>query len=130
MNRDFSRRLVRLVLGAYWGGLTLLLLAPNPLALFGLGHSGLHVPNRGVHFSFFCVLGLLAMFARPRRLAPGWTLAILLAYGLTVETLQVFVPPRTVEFLDYLENITGVLLGAALWWAGQRWFGGADGPKG
>ena len=108
----------RLVLITYWILLTGLLLSPNPLALFHLRPVLSHVPDRGIHFAFFVILAVLAWTCRwPLRRR---TLFILLvAYGLAVESLQAIVPPRTVEFLDYVENLAGVFAGSALWWGWQ-----------
>jgi VanZ family protein len=109
----------RLLFTAYWILLTALLLSPNPGALFHLRPMLLsHIPGRGIHFAFFVVLAVLAWACRlPLRWA---TLAILLvAYGLIVESLQAIVPPRQVEFLDYVENLAGVFAGSALWWCWQ-----------
>ena len=105
----------RLVFTVYWLLLTILLVVPNPIALFRLRPVLSHVPERGVHFAFFAVLAVLACACRfPIR--RSLLIVILAVYGLAVESLQDLVPPRQVELLDYVENLLGVVAGNALWW--------------
>jgi len=106
-------RLLRALLIAYWLLLTLLLLVPNPAALF-FGHlPGGVTSSYGVHLTAFTLLGLLFGLSRFR--ASRWMLvAGLVLYGLTVESLQVFFPPRTVELGDYIENVAGIALGTVV----------------
>lgn len=111
------RTAVRAVCAVYWAGLSVLLLLPDPGALLGLVRTGVHVPQRGTHFTFFAVLGLLAMASRPRRMPFAVAVGLLMAYAVVIESLQIFVPPRTVELLDYVENIAGLATGAAAWCA-------------
>jgi hypothetical protein len=106
-------RTIRLLICAgYWGLLTVLLLAPNPTAAVGLGRfSTLPWGDIGIHFTAFTILTLLVHGSRwPKGI--GWSfLAVLVAYGITTESLQWFVPSRAVELLDYTENILGVAVG-------------------
>ena len=111
--------LVRLASAAYWALLTVLLLAPNPLALLGIhrppGPSG----GRGVHFVCFTLLAVLVHAGRwpvRRRLLVG----LLLVYAVVIEGLQWFVPARSVELLDVIENLLGLAVGTAIWWIAQR----------
>ena len=72
-----------------------------------------------VHFFLFAMLGFLVWASRlPVR--PGLVLGLLVAYALVTESLQWFVPTRTVELLDYLENLLGLAAGGAVWCALQR----------
>jgi glycopeptide antibiotics resistance protein len=54
-------------------------------------------------------------------LASRWPLrtrvlaAVLVGYALGTEALQWLVPQRVVETLDLLENLLGILVGAAVW---------------
>jgi VanZ family protein len=123
--REDSMRAFRPLLGlaflAYAVLLTVLLLTPNPAAVVGLQR----IPtfpwgDIGIHFTAFTVLSVLLHAARwPRR--PGWALVLLLvAYGVTTESLQAFVPHRSVEFLDYTENILGVVAGSSFYWLAWR----------
>jgi VanZ family protein len=113
------RIVFRLVCLAYWAFLTALLLVSDPAALVGLER----VPkfpwgngDIGIHFTAFTTLALMVHVTRwPRR--PGWIVTgLLVCYGLTTETLQVFVPHRSVELLDYTENVLGVAAGSGLYW--------------
>jgi VanZ family protein len=111
-------RLFRLLICVgYWGLLTVLLLTPYPAAVLGLRK----LPtfpwgDIGTHFVAFTILTLVVLGSRwPKRLA--WRLVLaLLAYGLAAESLQAFVPPRAVEFLDYVENLLGVGVGTVIYW--------------
>lgn len=116
-------RFFRLLIGVgYWSLLTVLLLTPHPAAVFGLRQ----LPtfpwgDRGTHFVAFTILTLGGLGSQwPRRLAWRRVLALLI-YGLAAESLQGFVPPRAVEFLDYTENLLGVGLGAAVYWLARLW---------
>jgi VanZ family protein len=72
--------------------------------------------NRGVHFTLFAILAFLAC-------ASQWSIrkrvlfVVLVAYAVLTETFQWMVPERKVELLDLVENLTGLLAGAALWTA-------------
>jgi VanZ like family len=115
-------RTIRLLICAgYWGLLSVLLLAPDPAAVVGLRR----VPtfpwgDIGIHFTAFTILTLLVYGARwPKGI--GWLfLAVLLAYGITTESLQWFVPSRAVELLDYTENILGIAAGTGIYWLAHR----------
>ena len=110
-------RIVRLLMcGSYWLFLTVLLLVPNPAAVVGLRK----VPtfpwgDIGIHFTAFTILALVVHFSRwPKSF--GWTIVVLLAYGIATESLQYFVPPRCVELKDYIENILGIAFGSGVFW--------------
>ena len=40
----------------------------------------------------------------------------MVVYGITTETLQLFVPHRTARVMDAIENILGIALGAGIYW--------------
>jgi hypothetical protein len=103
-----------LVCVAYWILLTVLLLTPYPQRVVGLQTVPLFPwGDIGIHFTAFIVLSVLVHVAVwPKSVR--WTVAILLAYGVATESLQWFVPHRSVELKDYTENILGVLAGAAV----------------
>ena len=111
------RIVTRLACICYWLLLTVLLLVPNPAALLGL-HAVPMFPwgKFGIHLGFFTVLGLLVNATRwPKR--PWWPLIVLLIiYGVTTETLQLFVPHRTARVMDAIENILGIALGTGIYW--------------
>ena len=105
---------IRMVFVFYLVLLTALLLAPDPLALLGIKELPGPDKGRGVHLCAFALLGLLALASRlplgTRRL-----IAWLVVYALATETLQTLVKSRSVELLDYLENLAGLACSAAAW---------------
>ena len=111
------RLAILLVCIFYWLFLTVLLLVPNPAALVGL-HAVPIFPwgKFGIHLGFFTVLGLLANATRwPKRLC--WPLIVfLMVYGITTESLQLFVPQRTARVMAGIENILGIAVGSAIYW--------------
>lgn len=107
----------------YWALLTVLLLAPHPEGLLRLSHMPYFpLGDVGMHLTAFTLLSLSVHFVRWPKRPVLWVAVVLLAYGLATETLQAFVPPRGVELKDYADNVIGVLLGAAIYWAVQRRF--------
>jgi glycopeptide antibiotics resistance protein len=114
------RIVVLLACLCYWIFLTVLLLVPYPAALVGLQR----VPSFpwgqfGVHLIFFTILSVLAHATRwPKR--PWWPLiAILVVYGITTESLQLFLPHRTARVMDAIENILGIAAGTGIYWLAQ-----------
>ena len=101
---------------AYWILLTVLLLVPHPDELVGFSAPIFPWGKFGIHLSFFTVLSVLANFTRwPKRL--GWLLIVFMAiYGITTETLQLFVPYRTAQVIDGIENLLGIALGSGIYW--------------
>jgi VanZ family protein len=70
----------------------------------------------GVHLIAFTGLGFLAN-AGCWRHRPCWSLIVLLVlYGITTESLQLFVPCRTARVMDGFENILGIAAGSLLYW--------------
>ena len=105
---------IRVVSVAYWLLLTVLLLAPDPLALFGITRVPGPPGGRMEHLLLFGVLAFLVCASRPP-LRWGPLAGLLVGYALLTETLQVLVPTRTVELLDYAENLLGLAAGWWLW---------------
>ena len=102
---------------AYWAALTVLLLVPDPWALLGLSRVASTVStDRGVHFLLFFILGLLVHASRwPWRLLAF--VLVLAVYAVGAELLQWFFPPRSVDAMDMVENVAGIVLGSlASWW--------------
>jgi len=111
------RIVARLACYGYWLFLTVLLLVPNPAALLGLKAVPIFPWGKfGIHLGFFTVLGFLANATRwPKR--PWWPLLVLLViYGVTTESLQLFVPHRSARVMDAVENILGIVLGTGIYW--------------
>ena len=112
----FVLYILRFGCAAYWILLTVLLLVPHPLGLLGLTKSPWPLSHdRGVHFALFLALTLLADVCR-WAIRPRWFFGLLVAYAITVELLQAFVPPRTVEVLDLVENLLGIAVGTGVFW--------------
>jgi hypothetical protein len=111
--------MMRFAWAVYATVLTVFLLVPDPAELVGLSRVPGPASGRGIHFLAFAVLAGLTHAARlPIRAFP---LAFLLVfYACSVETLQAFVPRRTVELPDYIENIGGLVAGATVWWIAAR----------
>ena len=122
MSNHFIMRIIRwLACLGYATLLTLLLLTPDPAALMGLKE----IPwfpwgDIGIHICAFLLLATLVHATRWPK-PPHWLLIVLLlGYGATTETLQAFVPGRSTELKDYLDNCIGVALGSGIYWYMQR----------
>jgi len=99
--------IVRLICIAYWCLLTVLLVRPGTIP---------PEPSerRGEHFLAFALLSLAVNACRlPVR---AWLLAsLLVSFAIGTEGLQAFVPNRTVDMFDVLENLAGLLVGTLAW---------------
>ena len=110
-----------LVCFCYWIFLTVLLLVPNPAALVHLQRVPTFPWGKfGIHLIAFTILSVLVHTTRwPKR--SWWPLiAILVLYGITTETLQLFVPHRSARVMDAVENILGIAIGAGIYWLARR----------
>ena len=106
---------LRVACVAYWALLSVLLLAQDPFALFGVPRPPGPPGGRGAHFLFFTLLAFLAHVSRwPMRLRV--LTGLLVAYAFLTEGLQALIPHRTVELLDLIENLLGLAAGTAIWW--------------
>jgi len=106
--------LIRLACAVYLVILTVLLWVPEPAALLGLTRGVVPSSDRGVHFVWFLGLAILVHASRlPWRRSILLTVFVL--YALVTEGLQSFVPTRTVELLDAVENLLGLAVGTILW---------------
>ncbi|MGA2065818.1 MAG: VanZ family protein [Thermoguttaceae bacterium] len=115
------RILARFTCLCYWLLLTVLLLVPNPAALVGLRAVPTFPWGKfGVHLIAFTILAVLVHASRwPKRLC--WPLIVFLVlYGITTESLQLFVPHRTARVMDGIENILGIAAGSGIYWLVQR----------
>ena len=119
---------LRIAFVAYWSFVTFLLLTPHPLEILGLHeYAEALAGGYGRHFLLFAGLGLLASLGRWR--ISTTTLACLLgAYGVATEVLQAFIPPRTPELADAVEDLLGVAAGLAIG-AAAVWLGLKSGRK-
>ena len=112
--------IMRLAAYSYWLLLTVLLLVPDPAAMVGLREVPVFPWGKfGIHLTAFTILSVLVHTIRwPKR--PWWPLiALLVLYGVTTETLQLFVPHRTARVMDAVENILGIAAGAGIYWLAQ-----------
>jgi VanZ family protein len=122
--RRLPVRAIRVVATAYWLLLTVLLLAPDPFELLGMSRPTDSTGRRVEHFALFVALALLVCASR-LRMRGGGLAGLLVAYALITESLQGFIPTRSLELLDYLENLLGLAVGGAIWWWLRRWFLGS-----
>jgi hypothetical protein len=112
-------RLFRVACAVYGVALTVLLLVPDPAALLGIERTPGTASGRGTHLLFFTLLAFLVWASRwpvRRRLLAG----LLITYAVATEGLQWFVPLRTVELPDLVENLLGLAAGTAIWWIAQK----------
>jgi hypothetical protein len=105
---------IRLTFVGYATLLTALLLARNLAALLGLRRLPPGSGGIGMHSSTFFGLAVLACACR-FPLKKRTLIAVLFCYAAVVESAQFFVPPRAVEWLDYVENFVGLACGLMLW---------------
>ncbi len=84
----------------------------------GLPKISVHVPNADklVHMCMYFGLALTltcdlyrSRVRRPVLLV--WAILLPVLYGGTIELIQPFFPPRTAEWLDFMADFTGALLG-------------------
>ena len=111
--------LMRIVCIAYFVFLTMLLWTSDPARLIGV-HGALprllQVLLPVAHLISFMVLAVLALITRWS--APRWAIVVALAvYGGITEIGQNFVPSRTPDWRDWLQDVGGIAVGAALCWA-------------
>ena len=109
---------MRMCCVGYGSLLTAALLGQNPLRWLQ-GQPALvqtyHFTEPLMHFGCFVLLTvacLLARWSAPRRV----TLMMLAIYAMATELLQSLVPGRTPEFVDLLQNFSGIGVGLILAW--------------
>jgi hypothetical protein len=115
------RFLIRFASLTYVGVLSVLLLTP----MDSVASASLYWPNSalallvpGVHFFAILLLGLLIFAARWP--LPLWSaVSILAVYAVGTEGLQSFIPSRTPEFRDLVQNLGGLGVATAFWLACQ-----------
>ena len=110
--------LMRGVCVAYLISLTVLLLTSNPARLVGLDYD-LPLLVRwlmpAAHFLSFLVLAFLSLVVRWP--LPRWGIALLLVvYAGATEMAQSFTVSRAAEWVDWLQDIAGVAVGALSCW--------------
>jgi VanZ family protein len=110
--------MMRLVSLAYLALLTTLLLVKDPL-WFLASRGNVEPFFRFLmpisHLLGFFGLAILCLLARWP--VPRWVIVALLAfYGGMTEVAQSCLPPRTAEMIDWIQDLTGIALGAACCW--------------
>jgi VanZ family protein len=110
------QRMMRIVCLAYVVLLSLLLLSPNPARVIGLSGEmpallrTLMPYAHLLSFSVLAVAMLLAHWPLPR-----WSIVLLLGiYGGATEIIQGFIPPRTPEWMDWIQDLGGLAVGVAI----------------
>ena len=113
---SMSRLIARALLIGYGMYLTFLLLAHDPFRWVG-GHGrvwGVFDKLLPIaHFISFFVLAALAI-AACLSLRKRWLILILVVYSAGTEVAQYFMPPRTAEWLDWIQDVGGVGLGVIM----------------
>jgi VanZ family protein len=114
--RTIMQRIFRIACLAYVVFLSVLLFSPNPsrvISMSGELPGMLRALMPWAHllsFSVFAALMLLARWPLPR-----WGIISLLAlYGGATEIIQSFIPPRTPEWIDWVQDLGGVAMGVAI----------------
>ena len=102
----------------YLLALTYLLMVKEPLG-FVERHPGLGALSHNLvpvgHFLGFTLLGVLIAAARwPIPRWAVWGLAV--TYALGTEVVQAFLPWRTAEAGDFVQNLAGIAVGGTIWW--------------
>jgi hypothetical protein len=111
---------LRVAFVAYLSFVTLLLLTPDPLGLLGLRpYAETLGGDSGRHFLLFAGLGLLGSLGR-WPISTAKLACLLAAYGIGTEVLQAFIPPRTPEAADAVEDLLGIAVGLAVGAAATR----------
>jgi hypothetical protein len=110
--------LLRVVCIGYFVFLTLLLLTADPARVMGVHGDlpwALQTLLPAAHALSFLVLAVLAL--APRWPVPRWGIVLILAsYGGMTEITQSSVPHRTPEWMDWFQDLGGIVAGAACYW--------------
>ena len=103
---------------AYVVFLTSLLLTADPMGMIGAWGEAAELLKRLMpiaHLLSFFVLTVLFWVARWP--VPRWILiASLIVYGGITEIVQGFLPPRTPDWMDWFQDVAGVMAGVGFCW--------------
>ena len=73
--------------------------------------SSINLSDKLIHFSCFFYLTIIAWLSRIMH--KEFSLyVIVLAYGILIEIVQIYIPYRSFEFLDIFADLTGILVGS------------------
>ena len=75
--------------------------------------SSVNFSDKFLHFSCFLYLTIISWLSRIiyKEL---WLYVIVLAYGILIEIVQIYIPYRSFEFLDIFADFLGILAGSFL----------------
>lgn len=113
---------MRKILAFYWLLLTALLLARNPLGWFSENSTAVSFYDQiepVAHLLSFTLLTLLAL-ATCRRITRYSLVALLAVYGVATELVQSQIPERSMQLVDLIQDLAGILIGIALYWTWSR----------
>jgi VanZ family protein len=116
--KRFFYTLAWLIVMILWCASFYLLLSTRPYI------GGVQIPEHGVHTVMFFGLAFMTTCAQ-RQPNIVLTLAIFYLFGGITEIAQHFLPPRTCDLVDFMEDVVGATLGVATalgWMALLRWF--------
>jgi hypothetical protein len=116
------QNLTRLICAVYLAFLTALLLTANPLRFIGIRGPAPSLLKSLMPAAHLLSFGLLAVLALSTRwLAPRWAVVlILIGYAAMTEVTQGYFPPRTPKWIDWFQDVAGILLAAAMCWLAAR----------
>ena len=109
-------RAVRILFVLYWSALTFLLLIHNPFAWVPLDEEEVYNGfglGLGPHFLTFCMLAILMLACRWRRVWVWW--GVLVAYACLTEVVQGFTG-RSPDVEDAIQNLLGLAVGGLVWY--------------
>jgi len=109
---------MRIAFLVYWVYLSILLFSQHPERWIGASGNVpafLQILMPFAHILSFAVLSLLTFTACLP--LPRWSILLFLAvYGGVTEIIQGFIPPRTPELADWLQDLGGIAIGFACFW--------------
>ncbi len=84
--------------------------------------------DKWAHWLVFMVLTLVLLWDSKKAGLQSWRMWVLamvfpVVYGGFIEILQeLYFYPRTGDWVDWLYDTIGMLIGVTIWWIGQKWY--------
>ena len=84
--------------------------------------------DKWAHWLVFMVLTLVLLWDSKKADLQSWRMWVLamvfpVVYGGFIEILQeLYFYPRTGDWVDWLYDTIGMLIGVTIWWIGQKWY--------